>query len=299
MKIALALDLQRRSDGAIVFARWLSKQLEAGTVDIHALHAVENTHFRHLQALYTNAEIRELELERIKQLEERTATHELDKTIDIVRGSETGAIINDYCRSNAADMLIIGRAARVGESKLVRLGSVARKLVRRLPAPTAVVPPDLEAADIGDGPVLVALDGQAPGLAAAQFARDFATRLGRKLAFVHVTIPPETWCYGYVDSGATKSVREFILDEGRKTITQWMRDHEFGDLENEVEVCQGPMPSTIHRHARDIDACCIVAGSRALNAIERIFSSSVGSEIAATSAIPVFIVPPTATGLES
>ena len=84
----------------------------------------------------------------------------------------------------AASGLVIGRAAERGSRAVVRLGRVARRVLRRLPCPVVVVPPDLSA--VADGPILLATDLDVASASAVTFARDLAARHGRELKVVHV-----------------------------------------------------------------------------------------------------------------
>ncbi|NJK31386.1 MAG: universal stress protein, partial [Deltaproteobacteria bacterium] len=59
------------------------------------------------------------------------------------------------------DALLVGRRARRDEDPIVRLGEVTRRVVRKLPAPVIVVPPDFgdDARDLlGSGPIILATD---------------------------------------------------------------------------------------------------------------------------------------------
>lgn len=65
---------------------------------------------------------------------------------------------------------------------MIRLGRVARRILRRLGAPVLVVPPDLRAEQIGGGPVTALTSVSADSARACRFAADLAARLGRPLA---------------------------------------------------------------------------------------------------------------------
>ena len=61
-----------------------------------------------------------------------------------------------------------------------------------------------------------------------------------------------------------------------------------------IVVVDGPIVRALWTAAVKERACMLVCGSRRLSLLERIFTSSVGSELAATSPLPVAIVPPPA-----
>ena len=57
-------------------------------------------------------------------------------------------------------------------------------------------------------------------------------------------------------------------------------------------ICEGMVADELKSLARLEDAVMVVAGSRKLEALERLFVASVGSELAASASCPVALVPP-------
>ena len=57
-------------------------------------------------------------------------------------------------------------------------------------------------------------------------------------------------------------------------------------------ICEGMVADELARLAKAEDALMVVAGSRKLNALERLFVASVGSELAASASCTVAVVPP-------
>ena len=89
---------------------------------------------------------------------------------------------------------------------LMRLGSVARRMLRQLKQPTIVVPPDLLASQVGRGPVLVAVDFTEDSVRALNWARSFAETIGRPVRLVHfVDVPDQAGYAGLIHAIAGSS----------------------------------------------------------------------------------------------
>lgn len=82
--------------------------------------------------------------------------------------------------------VIVARAAPTKSRGMFRLGVVARRLLRRLTSPVIVVPPDLTASRIGDGPVVALSSLEADSVDACRLARSIADGAHRDLSVVHV-----------------------------------------------------------------------------------------------------------------
>ena len=199
-----------------------------------------------------------------------------------------------------ADGLVIGRAGAAGEWSLVSLGRVARRLLRHVPRPVVVVPPDLDGAALGRGPVVI---GAAPvdhAIGAIRFGRALAEALDLPVLLVHVIPDPAAIpiagmepSLAYAGAQATATT---VLDVARTRMAAedallgWLRKNELG--EPPVRAEPGRKAWTLLDVARSVEATMIVCGSRRLSLAERVFQSSVGTEIAAQADRPVVIVPP-------
>jgi nucleotide-binding universal stress UspA family protein len=186
--------------------------------------------------------------------------------------------------------LLIGRSAPRSAAWIVRLGRVARRVLRHLPGVVAVVPPDLRRGDIGSGPVMVAIDPHGDGVEAVAFARDLAAQTGRELVAAHVfdgvadsaarSIPPEL----------ARRYRLAFQEEARAALDEFVQRHELGAVK--LLTSEGSAVDQLLELARREGASMIVCGSRRLSTTERVFEGSVGSLLAATADVPVFVVPP-------
>lgn len=185
------------------------------------------------------------------------------------------------------DAIIVGRRARRGEQPFVRLGPVARRLLRTLPKPVVVCPPDLTKRGSGDGPVLVATDMKPYSKSAVAFAKQVAETLDRPIMVVHV-VPSVSFAVDYLGQKYDALTKASVKVHAAR-LREWA--HENG-LENAALVTlHGEPARELARTAASHDAAIVVAGSRRLSTTERIFNHSLGSELAAASWAPVAVVP--------
>ena len=121
--------------------------------------------------------------------------------------------------------LVIGRAARAGEESFVRLGPVARRLLRRLPGPVVVAPRDLMA--VPPGPILLATDLGDATAAALPFAQRLAARHGRPLELVHIGEPRNSDLIDELEP-SWLTAREEYRAEVERAYDVWMHDNHLG-----------------------------------------------------------------------
>ncbi|MCY0993956.1 universal stress protein [Nannocystis sp. ILAH1] len=271
----VALDLRDRSRGALAFAGWLGAAGES-VVGAYVLEAWSRPYIRgDIEADLRSAAARAAQAlgcrppERIVSEEAETA--------------EAGLARMAFGSSG----LIVGRVAAHPRRALSRLGPVARRLLRQLPAPVVVVPPTL--VRVAAGPILLATDLGPASDEAVGFARDLAARLGRDLEVVHVG-------------------EDFYEedDEIRDPVWQRARDAYRAEVAQDTErwaSAQGLAAAPRHiRHGDPVleladlaearDAALVVVGSRRLGLPARFFLSSTASALAGLAACPVAVVPP-------
>lgn len=285
-KWTLGLDLREGAEGPLVFARWLVQQLSAtGSASLDAIHVIEQDQV----GLLASADKREQVIGLAEDAVARTLERSGDSSPLPVRFIEVGAPEDVLASAaKASDGLIIGRLAPRGKDKLLRLGGVARRLLRRLTAPTFVVPPDTDAA--GKGPIIFACDAHEDSVGAARFALRMADLLRRELILAHVVPMPYGWSVGYLPPEAVKQVRADLRSQGERTLERWATQHGITGLRGIVS--EGMVAEELTRLGESEDALMLVTGSRKLNALERMFVTSVGSELAASATCPVVVVPP-------
>lgn len=212
--------------------------------------------------------------------------------VEVIEAIDPVGPLEERCREEGAFGLIIGRVGRESSYAPVRLGAVARRLLRGLVAPIWVVPPDLRAATIGHGPILVAVTPEDASVGAVRMAARLAAALGRQILFVQVVndliqrsslLPPR------------EPVEKEKTDEQREAeaVTRaWLTDLA---VKGPLDVRRGGTLEEILMAMRRHDPAFVVCGTRRLGMLGRIFSGSLSSELAAHSSVPVLVVPPDAS----
>lgn len=288
MKWVVGVDLLPDSQGALEFVAWLHAVGAVGAGQVHGLCILEEAAFFTVRGeARTRVEegVREALAAMADASEAREAIGELDARI---AGSVHGAL-GELARSHDA-VLVIGRQARRGETSLVRLGKTARRLLRNLPVPVTVVPPDLKQGEIPDGPVLVAADVTEESLSAVSFARAYGSSIGRPVRVVHVLPTVEAIGFEYLSPARSAELRHEYGQRARATFDRFVETNQIGDLS--VSMLPGPVIESMLEVAKTERACSIVCGSRSLGVAARVLSASIGSELAASASVPVIVVPP-------
>lgn len=286
-KWIVGLDLGPRSSGAIHFAKWLANACEDQLVGVHVL---EEAHLRPALRYHALGELQANALTTARAVIEAAGATADFAVVEVIEGHTAEDSLAAAAAYRMCHGIVIGRNAPRDGRSLVRLGRVARRLLRTLPAPIAVVPPDLDLATACTGPVVLACSLDEDGAAAAAFARELATRLGRGLELVHVAPMPDHHSAQYLPPDTLAKLRVDTQTETRARLNAWAQAHGLGDV-TAVAVL-GTIIEQVAEYAESRDAAVIVTGSRRLSGIERLLLASAGSELAAHARRPVFVVPP-------
>ena len=287
MRWIVGVDFGERSTGASRFARWLSQRTQAHEfVATHVLEGVRpdspesrkispDDFQRHLfDELRQQLDVREPSTVFVDQglIEATTAEDGLE-----------GALEQTHSRG-----LIVGRRAKASDDVWVRLGRVSRRLLRSLPAPVVVVPPDF-AEPPSPGPVLLCTDLAPNSDAAARFARGWARDLGVGLDVLHVVEPPRASAVAH----PADSWRAPPADEERKgrrvLVEAWARERALESAE--ILLGDGNVIAALRNIIEERGSSAVVCGSRGLSSVERIFGSSVASALAGFAPVPVAVIP--------
>lgn len=281
MRWLVGVDLDGRSAGALQMAAWLSTQPSRDGLELVAVHVIDA---RMLGAVGGAGRLRSAAERVLHGLIARSALSDVIADARVI----TAATVEDGLAEAAApcDGLLIGRAAPRQGHPWVRLGSVARRMLRRLPLPVMVVPPDLSASEVGGGAVVLGADLGPSSVAAARLSRRIATDLARALVVVHIE-PTYGIVPDYFGGGAV-----VIPQQSRRTVTDietWAHACELGTVQ--TRLADGPVSEGLVGEALRESAPVVVVGSRRLSALERVFSSSVGSDVARLADRAVLVVP--------
>lgn len=287
MRWIVGVDL-RSSGGALQFARWLARESREPETFV-GVHVVEEAdlrvvlRFRTLEAVMTEA--RDAVQKAVESAGPTLARFELR----VLGGGSAEDRLEEVRRAEAADALVIGRLASRGTQPMVRLGRVARRLLRRMAAPVAVVPPDLAERDLGDGPVLALARPSKECLDAVRTARALATALGRRLAVLHVIGDPLTAVPYGISHDQVAELRDEELELARTELTAWLGDA--GVAADEPIVRMGSLVEEASALADEVRAPVMAAGARHASATEALLAMSLGRELAAYAKVPVLLVP--------
>lgn len=287
MKWIIGLDLRPRCSGALHFATWLTKTVPKAEERFIAVHVLEPEHLRAALKFQHMDEVLAAARETGHKMLEREAPGERVHELEVVAASSADEGLVEALARHDADALIVGRIAGRSESALVRLGRVARRLLRRLPAPVVVVPPDVETAGLGSGPVIALTSLDESATEACRFAARLAEQTGRRLVVLHVA--------PYLElpflKGAT--VDEIAREQRRAAevaLGEWLEREGLRADERLVE--QGDVLDRADAVATEREAPLLVIGASRRVALDRLASPSMGRELAATAAVPVAVVPP-------
>jgi nucleotide-binding universal stress UspA family protein len=280
MRWLVGIDLRGRSAGAVQMAAWLRTHARGGAVESVAVHVIA-------EGLGTGADARAVRTAAEDALAaELRGSSAPPLTAHVVTAASIEAGLAAAAAEHRCDGIVIGRLAASHSRALVRLGTVARRLLRRLPLPVMVVPPDLSAPRIGSGPIVLATDLETTATAAARMAHRLSGTLGRGLAIVHAD-PSYAVVPDYLGGGAV------VVPRGprrvRADVEQWALAH---GLEGAAyHLADGEVTESLMLTAEREAAPLVVTGSRRLALSERIFTSSIGSDLARLSDRPVLVVP--------
>ncbi len=289
VKWIVGLDLRPRSAGAVRFAGWLAASSRApGGEEVVGVHVLEEDHlrvvlrFHHLDEVTASAQ----EAARRTLSDAGVAA----RVVRVTRGRCADEGLEDARRELRADAVVVGRMARREGHSLVRLGRVARELLRTLASPVVVVPPDLEATQIGDGPVVALSDLAADSSDACRFASRVAERLGRGLLVAHVVPRPEEYAEAHFPAASVERMAREHQAEAEMALAGWVAAR--GLSAARTAVLRGPVIDRSLELAAGERAPLLVMGSHRRSVIERLRHASVASELAAAAPIAVAVVPP-------
>jgi nucleotide-binding universal stress UspA family protein len=284
-KWIVGLDLNERCRGALRFAAWLAKQ---GGDRLVALHVLEEDHLL--------AALRYHHIDEVRGLARKAADAAIDEagvrssvaSLEVLEGRRADETLVAARTYHHCDGIIIGRNAPRAGIRPVRLGRVARRVLRALPSPVFVVPPDLST--IGAGPVVVGCDLEDDGGSKVAFARDFADRFGRMLELVHVSPVPDAHGAQFWPEETIAKIRAEHARNSEKRLAQWAAANGLAAATRTVRL--GSVGDALVELARARDAIAIITGSRRLSLLERWLVTSAGSDLAGHATCPVVVVPP-------
>ena len=287
--LTLGLDLRPQTTGAVQYALWMCECASlkpAGHVE--SVHVIEPEGMVELLRHADEQTILGAFKRRGKELLDEVG-HGAGLHAPTVVGGDAVEQLEEHAREATA--LLLSRRARADKNlALARLGSVARRLLRRLKQPTIIAPPELLRSEIGDGPIVVAVDFSEGSVRALSFARVLSEVLARPLQLVYFAeVPDQIGYVGILQSERWNELIEEIIGRGREKMSAFVREHELGEVQ--TVVLRGPVLPALGDHAAQVRACLLVTGSGHHGLLHRVIVPSVASETAAMAAMAVAVVP--------
>ena len=186
MRWMVGIDIRNTSAGAVAVARSLARR--SGTHELVAAHVIED-HAR--AALAAHDPEAAVALGRhVEALLQPLSDDDAFADVGSIPASAAEDGLEAGATERECDGFIIGRHAPAQGAALVRLGRVARRMLRTLSRPVIVVPPDMATDDVGAGPVFLATDLGPESSGAAQLARLLARTLGTDMLVTTVVPTP-------------------------------------------------------------------------------------------------------------
>lgn len=289
----LGLDLGRAGDGALDFAQWFTT---AGTppraAQVIGVHVLEEDHLLYALRDHHLDEVVKAASAAIHARIAAAGAAAAFSDVRVVQGVHADEALEEARAAAGAEGVIVGRAAPRDGVHLVRIGAVGRRLLRTLASPVVVVPPDLGATGVGDGPLIALTDLREDSVEACRFAAATAKRLDRRWLALHVARAIEV---EYLPLASSARARDARGAAAREQLEAWLRA---SALQPDAAVAAvGSAVGIACETAIRERAPLLVTGSRRLTTPERAFQASFGSALAATSPVAVAVVaPPAARG---
>lgn len=290
MKWIIGVDLRETATGALQFCQWLARHAARPARHTFVpVHVLEESYL--LQVLrYTHQS--EVEGKALVDARHQLDRAELGAFVEAPKITRAAAADEGLVRELDAqhgDALVIGRQAPSHERHFVRLGRVARRLVRQLPCPIVVAPPDLRADRIGHGPIVLATDLEETCGSAVRFAQRLSHASGRPIVVAHI-IPHEVESSRYVPSTTVEQFYSQVGLDRQRDLQQWKTTH--GLAESASVVAHGDIVARLSAIAEVEGAPIVVCGSRGLSTVERVFATSVATDLSCWAECAIAIVPP-------
>jgi nucleotide-binding universal stress UspA family protein len=290
-EVTLGLDLRPQTTGAIQYALWLCKTASLQPAGhIHPVHAIEPDMMVELLRHADEETILGAYRQRGKEILDEVGSGGRFHPPEVFSGDAVEVLEERAKAHGSVALLVSRRAPSSATMALTRLGSVARRLLRRLKVPTIVTPPDLLQSQVGDGPVVVAIDFEDGAQRAVEWAKPFAEVLNRKVMLVHMAEMPDQLGYaGFVQSDRWEALSNEILDRGQQRMQQFLERHNITGVQ--TSVARGTVLPGLIDYAAASKACLLVCGSGHHGVLHRMLVPSVASEAAALAPVPVVVVP--------
>jgi nucleotide-binding universal stress UspA family protein len=281
MKYVVGIDLIDSRGGVPRFAAWFRRA--GGCRRLLGVHVVP--HDQPATKVVVSRALTALE----SLVEREGLATEFDE-LCVVPGNNVAETLHAVCVEHSTAGLIVGRRSGVNEPGWVRRGSTTRYLLRSLPAPIIVVPPDLDLDSLGSGPLLVtATAAEDASMAAIRVASQLSRRLQRNFEVVRVA-PQGTARDVYLPVERALKNQEEVRRKTELGLSQWLGRR---GIDAPARVLSGPTIETLLARIAESQVPLAVCGRNRATFVQRYLGGSTATELAALSNVPVAVVAPT------
>jgi nucleotide-binding universal stress UspA family protein len=277
MSWLVGVDLRLERVGVLKFAAWLHALDRS--VPLVGIHVVESD--------AGDAEVKSKAMDALRQQLERLGLSESFASLRVVEAPNVDEALHEACDAQVTTGLIVGRRVGLDEPGLVRIGAVTRRLLRTLPLPILVVPPDVDPSRFGTGPVVWSVRSASEvAHATFEFASRMATSMGRELDVVAIA-PPLHASSAYMPSAVIARRQQERTERTRELMDAWMCEH---DVQGRLHVLPGqPMEQTL-AHAERVGSPLIVCSRNKSNLLQRYLGGTASTDLVTHSRVPVAVV---------
>jgi|GEM_PF-4099102 len=250
--------------------RVIGESFVRGVFGAHGSQGVLGQERRQLQQLVTDARLRHA------------------ARIDVRQSDDVSAALRDA--AGPSEPLILGRRARSRAQAMVRLGPVARRVLRAAQGPVIMVPPALER--VGAGPVLLATAcGGSEEAAVIRFARDVAAHKRRPLLAVHAfDLPDPEYRSGFaLSTPALGHLERERRERAERRLALWADENGFSHAD--TRLLQGDELESIVSLAESLDAALVVSAAPPRGPWEVMSGPSFSSDLASHAGCAVALIP--------
>lgn len=272
--IVVATDLHGHCEAALEYASKLARAYGARIVLAHGADPLEYASVEPLPGSVLD-KLDETAREVLGKLSADLLREGIHSHSEIRQGAVAEMLV-DVARQYKAGLIVIGTEGREGVGPVV-VGAVAEQLVRQSPCPVLAVAADWNAGPhrpTPGGPVLLAIERNEAGHAAAAVAYSLATTFERPLLLLHVRTPAEV--VAFLNPCATRLEDFGVRVTGHVAVQCLVKD---GDPADAVE-------QAIQQH----HPCILVAGVK--RASQTPGPHGTVFSLLARSRVPVLCVPP-------
>ncbi len=230
-------------------------------------------------------QIEQAKIERAAALEEWVAAGEpleREHTTDFEFG-DARQVLDDYCRHEHADLLVVGRQGSGGQPGLLHLGSVVEYLAHHVSVALAVIPLGAPATIQR---IVVGVDGSPTSHDAVRWCADVALATGASVVAVQVHEPYLEWTW------------EADPDAWHTATEQAMRDDLAVELTRagvifDAVAMRGVRPADgLLKAVSDHNADLLVIGMRGLGGFSGLRAGGVAIDVLHQVGVPLVLVPP-------